>query len=200
MAAAAGSSRFAVTCGLLRQYTREQQQQQLGGLDGAFRLPPPPVATTEEAEETDGRTMQLFPTRAGTSQPSSQERPVVREKAPLTIVYDGRVLVFEDYPADKAEELMQLAGSGTSAAPQNKEAPAAVQQEKPAANPSAAAALPDLPIARKASLQRFLQKRKHRINTAEPYSKVTASLLPEKDVAGSGNPARDGPAASWLGL
>ena len=93
----------------------------------------------------------------------------MREKAPLTIVYDGRVLVFEDFPADKAEELMQLAGSGTSAAPQNKEAPAAVQQEKPAAaNQSAAAAaaaaaaLPDLPIARNASLQRFLQKRKHR--------------------------------------
>ena len=87
----------------------------------------------------------------------------MREKTPLTIVYDGRVLVFEDFPADKAEELMQLAGSGTSAAPQNKEAPAAVQQEKPAAaNQSAAAALPDLPIARNASLQRFLQKRKHR--------------------------------------
>ena len=46
------------------------------GLDGsAFRLPPPPlVAAPEEAEETDGRTMQLFPTRAGTSQPPSQER------------------------------------------------------------------------------------------------------------------------------
>jgi len=91
-------------------------------------------------------------------------RPVVQERAPLTIVYDGRVLVFEDFPADKAEELMQLAGSGTSAAPQNKEAPAAVQQQKPAAanQSAAAAALPDLPIARKASLQRFLQKRKHR--------------------------------------
>jgi len=75
------------------------------------------------------------------------------------------VLVFEDFPADKAEELMQLAGSGTSAAPRNKEAPAAEQQQKPAAanqSAAAAAALPDLPIARKASLQRFLQKRKHR--------------------------------------
>ena len=89
----------------------------------------------------------------------------MREKAPLTIVYDGRVLVFEDFPADKAEELMQLAGSGTSAAPRNKEAPAAEQQQKPAAanqSAAAAAALPDLPIARNESLQRFLQKRKHR--------------------------------------
>jgi jasmonate ZIM domain-containing protein len=74
------------------------------------------------------------------------------------------VLVFEDFPANKAEELMQLAGSGSSATPpQNKAAPAAAatEEEKPAAaNPPAA--LPDMPIARKASLQRFLQKRKHR--------------------------------------
>jgi len=41
------------------------------GLDGALR-PPPPLAA--EAEETDGRTMQLFPTRAGTSQPPSQQQ------------------------------------------------------------------------------------------------------------------------------
>ncbi|KAG2549310.1 protein TIFY 11d-like [Panicum virgatum] len=199
--AAAGSSRFAAACGLLRQYMmREQPQQQLGGLDGALR-PPPPLAAAAEAEETDGRTMQLFPTRAGTSQPPSQQQPVMREKAPLTIVYDGRVLVFEDFPADKAEELMQLAGSGTSAAPQNKEAPAAVQQEKPAAANQSAAALPDLPIARNESLQRFLQKRKHRINATKPYSKVTASPVPEKDIAGSGEPARDEPAAaSWLRL
>ena len=67
--AAAGSSRFAVTCGLLRQYMTREHQQQMGGLAGAFRLP-----TLSEAEETtDARTMQLFPTRAGTSQPS-QER------------------------------------------------------------------------------------------------------------------------------
>ncbi|RCV42899.1 hypothetical protein SEVIR_9G255300v4 [Setaria viridis] len=191
--AAAGNTRFAVTCGLLRQYMREQQ---LGALDGAFRLPPLVETTTEKDEDTDGRTMQLFPTRAGTLQPS-QERPEAQAKAPLTIVYEGRVLVFEDFPADKAEELMQLAGSGSAATPQTKAAPAAA--EKPASNPPAA--LPDLPIARKASLQRFLQKRKHRINAAEPYNKVTASPVPEKDITGSGKPATDEPAAaSWLGL
>lgn len=65
-------------------------------------------------------------------------------------MYEGRVLVFEDFPADKAKELMQvlLAGLGSS--------------EKPAATEPAAAVPSDLPIARKASLQRFLQKRKER--------------------------------------
>jgi jasmonate ZIM domain-containing protein len=76
MAAAGNNTRFAVTCGLLRQYMREQQH-----LAGAFRLPPPLVVETtttmEKGDEDtpDGRTMQLFPTRAGTSlQHPSQER------------------------------------------------------------------------------------------------------------------------------
>ncbi|CAN6283101.1 unnamed protein product [Urochloa humidicola] len=186
MATAGGSSKFAATCGLLRQYMREQQQ--LGGVDGGLRLPPLVETTDKDDEDADGRTMQLFPTRAGTLQPS-EERQEEQAKAPLTIMYEGRVLVFEDFPADKAEELMRMAGSGSSATTaQNKGEQPAVQ-EKPAA-------LPDLPIARKASLQRFLQKRKHRISTTEPYNKVTAaSPVPEKEVAGSGKPA-----ASWLGL
>nr|CAB3504229.1 unnamed protein product [Digitaria exilis] len=114
MAGTSSSSRFAVTCGLLRQYMREQQQQP-GSLDGgAFRLPP--LVGAEEVEDAvDGRTMLLFPTHAGTLQ-LSQDRPEKKQarKAPLTIFYEGRVLVLEDFPADKAEELMKLAGSGSS--------------------------------------------------------------------------------------
>ena len=51
--AAAGSSRFAAACGLLRQYMmREQPQQQLGGLDGALRPPPPLAARRSPAAES----------------------------------------------------------------------------------------------------------------------------------------------------
>ncbi|KAF8720602.1 hypothetical protein HU200_023671 [Digitaria exilis] len=205
MAAASSSSRFAVTCGLLRQYMREQQQQQQpGSLDM-----PPLVGAAEDEDAVDGRTMQLFPTQTGTLQPSQERRVYVcfvrrpenkqAMKAPLTIFYEGRVLVLEDFPADKAEELMKLAGSGSSSSTIQSKDATPVVQEKPAAKPPAV--LPDLPIARKASLQRFLQKRKQRIITSEPYNKVmTAPPLPEKDIVGSGKPAQDVPAASWLGL
>ncbi|EAY78343.1 hypothetical protein OsI_33431 [Oryza sativa Indica Group] len=171
MAAAGSSSRFAVTCGLLSQYMRERQQ------------PQPPVtvleAVAEEEEEEDARTMQLFPPRAaaadGVATPSAGT-------APLTIFYDGRMVVVDDVPAEKAAELMRLAGSACSP-PQ----------------PAHAAALPEMPIARKASLQRFLQKRKHRITTtSEPYKKAAvASPAPEKSFAVA--PVKDEP-ATWLGL
>lgn len=38
------------------------------------------------------------------------------ERAPLTIFYGGKMVVFDDFPAAKAEELMHLAGSGNPAA------------------------------------------------------------------------------------
>lgn len=92
-------------------------------------------------------------------------------KATLSIFYEGRMLVFEEFPADKAKALMQLAAgsSGSSAAaPNNKDAPVPVVRvrrvpEQPAATAPLAVVPSDLlPIARKVSLQRFLQKRKER--------------------------------------
>ncbi|XP_040384349.1 protein TIFY 11e-like [Oryza brachyantha] len=66
----------------------------------------------------------------------------------LTIFYGGRVLVLDDCPADTAAALLRLAAAARGAAPSG------------AASASAAA---DLPVARKASLQRFMEKRKGRL-------------------------------------
>lgn len=76
--AAAGNNRFAVTFGLLRQYISENQhqqsQQQTCGLPGSFLLPPPQEGMEEAEETADARTMQLFPTQAGTSSRPSRKR------------------------------------------------------------------------------------------------------------------------------
>lgn len=192
MSAATGYSRF------LRQYMREPQRHQL-----------------VEAEETDsGRTMQLFPTRAGggtssSSHEQSDDGAQAANKATLSIFYEGRMLVFEEFPADKAKALMQLAAgsSGSSAAaPNNKDAPVPVVRvpEQPAATAPLAVVPSDLlPIARKVSLQRFLQKRKERIAATEPYPEPEKDDVPATATATGwkATALKDKPApASWLGL
>ncbi|KAM3188858.1 hypothetical protein ACQJBY_067669 [Aegilops geniculata] len=65
--------------------------------------------------------------------------------AQMTIFYGGQVLVLDEVPADRAAELLRVAAAATGG---------------------------DLPMARKASLQRFMEKRKGRLAArAVPYSR-----------------------------
>jgi jasmonate ZIM domain-containing protein len=89
--------------------------------------------------------------------------------AQLTIFYGGRVLVLDDCPADKAAVLLRLAV-------------AAAAKAKPETEPQVGAggdvlvAVADLPVARKASLQRFMDKRKGRLAARDqPYRRPDAA-------------------------
>ncbi|KAI4975818.1 hypothetical protein ZWY2020_049425 [Hordeum vulgare] len=79
--------------------------------------------------------------------PAQDERAVgpAPANAQMTIFYGGQVLVLDGVPADRAAELLRAA---------------------------AARGEGDLPMARKASLQRFMEKRKGRLAArAVPYSR-----------------------------
>ncbi|XP_058079055.1 protein TIFY 10B-like [Magnolia sinica] len=225
-------SSFSHTCSLLSQYLKEKGSfgdLNLGmtcnlepkGQPETFRptttmnlLPQMEISgdVTERKELVSDRNVTskgFFPQRASVG-PSAESRPKAEtESAQMTIFYAGRVLVFDDFPAEKAKELMLLAskmivsgsGTGTATASGN-ERGSGPQRNSNATSTSGSNPPPpeclqrplqdasDLPIARKVSLHRFLEKRKGRINAKAPY---------QVD-AGSTAPAKPEESKSWLGL
>ncbi|KAE8675977.1 putative polygalacturonase-like [Hibiscus syriacus] len=162
------------------------------------------------------RSMELFPQGAGLSAPAPKDDVQRRvecsvtntkksepQTAQMTIFYGGQVVSFSDFPADKAKEIMLLASKSssqtdnvnptlftssrtTSPIESSFGVPPISKSVQPAQRPVPG----DLPIARRASLHRFLEKRKDRITTKAPYL-ITSSAA---------SPSKSGDSKSWLGL
>ncbi|CAA3012888.1 Hypothetical predicted protein [Olea europaea subsp. europaea] len=101
------------------------------------------------------------------------------ETAQMVIFYAGQVLVFNDFPVEKANEIMMVATGQkhpTNAVPPPYMVPSPAESttNSPGFDRLHFHHQPplgsDLPMARKNSLARFLEKRKNRINAAKsPY-------------------------------
>ncbi|CAL9102849.1 unnamed protein product [Musa textilis] len=90
-------------------------------------------------------------------------------KDQLTVFYGGKVAVFDNFPADAARDLMLMASKDTTTTAD----PTAtcsnlmtLRRSRP--KPTRANNSFDMPIARRNSLRRFLEKRKDRVGKA-PY-------------------------------
>ncbi|VAH43849.1 unnamed protein product [Triticum turgidum subsp. durum] len=111
---------FAMACSLLSRYVRQNgaaaAELGLGINKGtADTKSPLPGAEGEEAGRKK-ETMELFPQSAGLQDAAAPDATREEDKSQLTIFYGGKVLVFNDFPADKAKGLMQLAGKGSPVA------------------------------------------------------------------------------------
>ncbi|KAL5209158.1 hypothetical protein ABZP36_004781 [Zizania latifolia] len=199
------ASSFAMACSLLSRYVRQN-----GAAAGELGL-----GIRGEADAQRREIMELFPQNSGfSSEAAVQEAPDAREleKRQLTIFYGGKVLVFDDYPAEKAKDLMQMASKSASTDQNSGLLPSSItatvtDSTKVSAVPAPASALPvaqanvqkpvrpnaaDLPQARKASLHRFLEKRKDRLQAKAPYQGSPSDASPVKKELQESQP--------WLGL
>ncbi|GER40940.1 jasmonate Zim-domain protein [Striga asiatica] len=153
-----GRSSFSQTCALLSQYLK------MNGSFGELSL-----ALTPKSSESK-ETLNFLPNV------EKSGRVLEKQTGQMTVFYAGRVAVFDDLPADRAMEIMALAGkSGNSAPPQTARSTAELvagagnillERASHAPQPGFAS---DLPIARKSSLARFLEKRRDRVAANAPY-------------------------------
>ncbi|KAG9458023.1 hypothetical protein H6P81_002531 [Aristolochia fimbriata] len=140
IAKAPEKSTFSQTCSLLSQYLKEKGSFgdvsfgmtcsiDAKGKSEAYKsaatvdLLPKMGAVREEAEKKESILAPVLAQRAVPGAPPAiddDRRPTVQrsggagESAQMTLFYAGRVLVFDNFPADKAKELMVLASKGCS--------------------------------------------------------------------------------------
>lgn len=167
---------FSQTCNLLSQYLKEKKGS-FEGLNLHNACTPETNGSSPGSSSHSGITMDLFPTNVTPKNLTTMDfffprviNPMVKEPetAQLTMFYNGQVIVLDDFPAEKVEELKSFARTQT----QHSDVPNMIPQQPPS--------LIDMPIARKASLRRFMEKRKDRVSAYSPYQRTFPDSAPEK--------------------
>ncbi|KAF5931726.1 hypothetical protein HYC85_027897 [Camellia sinensis] len=170
-------SNFALTCNRLSQFLKERRSLGDLGFEIAGKIdtkgrPETTRNMVPKVEKPVGSwaqhgLMDLFPQHADLPNKPISGKPNTMDAepktAPMTIFYGGKVFVFDSFPADKAGDLMLFAGSETNPVP------APNPNSSPRNRKSDQVRYLPVPIARRASLHRFFEKRKDRATARAPY-------------------------------
>ncbi|CAL0304815.1 unnamed protein product [Lupinus luteus] len=207
---------FSHTCTLLSQYIKEKAT--FPDLNLGITCNIRPIRSSETSSQS-ATTMNLFPTNENNMAPKNLTSSAMKsmskgsKASQLTIFYAGQVIIFDDVPADKANELMSLVNKGISETQSHPSFPhnlirtpadsvtpvvpnvtiipgSGTNSIHERSQPSSRPVVCYLPIARKASLHRFMEKRKDRIGAKAPYQ-ITSHM-------GAANKPIE--SMSWLGL
>ncbi|CAL1399611.1 unnamed protein product [Linum trigynum] len=220
-------STFAQTCNLLSQYLKAGKAN-LGDISLAanFDHQQPPVSyKSSSSAAAPTTTLDLLPgigsssssNREGESRELYDGKPLPRftgfgstttgaggeSGAQMTIFYGGKVIVFNDFPAEKAKEIVGLVSEQQGISSNNKSqdeqinnninTAAAAAASSSSTSPDAGQRIghlrppqprpmgSDLPIARRASLHRFLEKRKDRVTSRGPYHQFESPKAADGD-------------------
>ncbi|XP_009104734.1 protein TIFY 10B isoform X1 [Brassica rapa] len=198
---------FSQTCSRLSRYLKEKGS--CGDLSFSMTSKPDVNASGINSKAAQDVKLQndMFPCQSSFSSSFGVKEEVVKitetkpvkpesQSAPLTLFYSGQVMLFDDFPAEKAKQVIDLANKGnangfTAELNNNQSAytkniaknqkeiasiprPVPSPAKSPAQEPiqtNTSSLASELPIARRASLHRFLEKRKDRITSKGPYQK-----------------------------
>ncbi|KAL9235508.1 hypothetical protein vseg_010260 [Gypsophila vaccaria] len=127
-------------------------------------------------ENNNNKSLDLFPltsSRGSLKLNEETEKTTSNNNGSMTIIYEGKVVVLEDIQEDMAQKIIRLASQG-GVTNNTKTTTTTTTTTNDIHN------LLDLPIARRASLHRFMEKRKDRIAACEPYHLKISSSTKEK--------------------
>ncbi|OIW04528.1 hypothetical protein TanjilG_13910 [Lupinus angustifolius] len=183
---ASENSNFSQTCSILSHFLKEKRSSEASTLGIGRKIEPKAnmkhlvskLQSSDEALRLNASALDFLPQLVeNPCIKKSKDRTPDPETSQLTIFYAGKMLVFDAFLPERATEVMELAtklaSDNSSIKESSPSASVATENLKgskvPQTNTASETTRPDMRYPRRASLLKFLEKRKERVIAKGPY-------------------------------